>query len=806
MGLESRSFRLDKPAFCGFISESGICFPLGNGMTEKTKAGWPAVSIHVIPEDVAGILESSGLGPGVCLLCAASRLTPDGHFGESWLAVSPERLAVVQRNGHKAETSASFLLSAVKGARTEKVSGGGMLLLNVEGATREVLRFDLGQAAFFGGVAQRLHKHLAPAKKKKEGSEGQEGQEAVKERPAEPPVPLHFDDLLEKERELHCPKCRRPFPKQTQICPFCAPHSSTLRRLLGFARPFRKHLAGMAVLMVVDMSLQLIPPQLQRELIDSVLTDPGQAVRLPGLLGLLALVMVLHHLVGIVRGRLGIQVGCNITNHIQSQAFRHLQALSLSYFNKQQTGALMSRINNDTRQMQGFLTDGLQYTAINILVLLGVATVLIWMNPLLGLVALIPAPIVVVLSAFVWRRIHKRFHLLWSAFSAVTSYLNDVLSGIRVVKAFGREKSEIERFEEKIGLSRDRMIDAEMAWQTLVPVLNMIVQSSLLLVWYFGAYEVYGQRLTLGELFAYISYLSMVYGPLQLLTRLNDWLSRSLTAAARVFEILDVQPEIADRPTARPMPTLEGRIELREVTFGYEKHLPVLKRLSLAIEPGEMIGLVGRSGAGKSTLINLVGRLYDPDEGAILIDGVDARDWRLEDLRGQVGYVLQDTFLFNGTIAENIAYARPEASREEIVTAAVAANAHEFILKLPDGYDTLAGERGSRLSGGERQRVAIARAILQNPRILVLDEATSSVDTETEAKIQIALGNLVQGRTTIAIAHRLSTLRHAKRLVVMEDGEVAEIGTHAELMEKEKGVYRKLVEIQSEWSRVIAVR
>lgn len=565
----------------------------------------------------------------------------------------------------------------------------------------------------------------------------------------------------------------------------------------------------MAFLMFTGTALHMVEPQIVRILVDDVIGKPQNARMLLPLIALMGLLMFVNYGIGIWRGRLGIWVGCHVTNGIQGQAFEHLQRLSLSYFNKQQTGALMSRVNNDARQMQGFLVEGIQYTVINVLMVIGVIAMLLWMNPLLGLMLLAPMPVVVVLSAVIWKKIHRRFHLLWNAISAATAYLNDALSGVRVIKAFGKESEEVGRFGEKIAYSRDSMIDAEQTWQTLVPVLNMIVHTSLLLVWYFGAQQIYddpeGKTFTLGSLMAYIAYLGMVYGPLQLLTRLNDWLSRSLTAAARVFEILDVEPEISDRPDAKPLPEVKGEIEMRGVTFGYEKHTPVLKNVSLTIKPGEMIGLVGPSGAGKSTFINLVGRLFDVDEGAILVDGHDIREVKTADLRRQVGYVLQDTFLFSGTVAENIAYARPGATKEEIIEAAVAANAHTFIMKLPDGYDTFLGERGTRVSGGERQRIAIARAILHNPRILILDEATSSVDTETEARIQIALGTLVKGRTTIAIAHRLSTLRHADRLVVIKDGEVLEQGSHAELMAKEGGEYRKLVNIQTEWSRNIAV-
>jgi ATP-binding cassette subfamily B protein len=298
----------------------------------------------------------------------------------------------------------------------------------------------------------------------------------------------------------------------------------------------------------------------------------------------------------------------------------------------------------------------------------------------------------------------------------------------------------------------------------------------------------------------FTGYLGMFYGPLQWLTNLADSVPRSLTAAERIFEVLDTEPEVADTENAVPLPHIQGDVEFRNVYFGYDRNKPILKDVSLHVRPGEMIGLVGKTGAGKSTFINLVCRFYDPQMGQVLIDGVDVRAVRLSDLRSQIGVVLQEPFLFSGTIAENIAYGKPDATPEEIMRAAKAANAHDFIMKFPDGYDTQVGERGGRLSGGERQRISIARAILHDPRILIFDEATSAVDTETEKQIQEAIERLVQNRTTFAIAHRLSTLRKADRIVVIDDGRIVEVGTHDELLDL-RGHYWRLVQMQTDLTR-----
>jgi ATP-binding cassette subfamily B protein len=338
-----------------------------------------------------------------------------------------------------------------------------------------------------------------------------------------------------------------------------------------------------------------------------------------------------------------------------------------------------------------------------------------------------------------------------------------------------------------------------------------------LIIWYVGGYQVIEDSLlgaqvlpnrhafTLGQFFTFLGYLGQFYGPLQFMSRVADFLSRSLAAAERVFEVLDTQSDVQDDEKPASLPRIEGRVEFKNVTFGYEPHKPALKDVSFNVAPGEMIGLVGKSGAGKSTAINLICRFYEVNEGEILIDGINIKKIAQKDLRSQIGVVLQEPFLFSGSIYDNIAFARPGATREDIMAAAKAANAHDFIVLKPDGYDTQVGERGQTLSGGERQRISIARAILHNPRILILDEATASVDTDTEKQIQDAISRLIKGRTTFAIAHRLSTLRNATRLVVLKDGKIAEVGSHAELIEK-KGEFHRLVQMQQEMNKIIEIK
>jgi ATP-binding cassette subfamily B protein len=411
-------------------------------------------------------------------------------------------------------------------------------------------------------------------------------------------------------------------------------------------------------------------------------------------------------------------------------------------------------------------------------------------------------PVVVLISALFWKPMSQMFFRVGQKWARFHMHLNESLTGIRVVKAFAKEDHEYTKFRVRNDELRDAGVQADRKWYTVFGAMTLFTSMGALINWTVGGWMVYRGQISLGNFFVVNSYLMLVYGPLQWFGQLNQWFSRAMAGAERIFEIIDAQSELYGAKGTHH--AIEGEVQFDNVRFGYDKSNPILKGLNFTAKPGEMIGLVGKSGAGKSTTINLLCRFYEPDAGAIKIDGIDYRDIALQDMRHQIGIVLQEPFLFNGTVADNISYGKPDASFEEVMEAAKAANAHNFILSKPDGYDTMVGEKGAKLSGGERQRVSIARAILHNPRILILDEATSSVDVETEKQIQEAIGRLIAGRTTFAIAHRLSTLRNASRLIVLDKGEIVEIGTHAELMEK-KGIFHNLVETQSQVTQIIGV-
>jgi ATP-binding cassette subfamily B protein len=632
------------------------------------------------------------------------------------------------------------------------------------------------------------------------------------------PAALRLLDAFERRLESHlggqpterpqedvCPKCGATLDPEGE-CPLCAreshapPSARTLLRLGRFAKPYRWSLFWGFVLTLASTAAAMVPPYLTMPLMDDVLIpyqngrpiDVGLVVLLlSGLFGAALLAWALSWAKTYILSLVAEHIGSDL----RTVTFEHLMGLSLEYYGGKRTGDLMARIGSESDRICQFLSIHVLDFATDVLMIAMTAVILFSIDPWLALVTLLPLPFIAWLIQLVRERLRTGFEKADRIWSEVSNVLADTIPGIRVVKAFAQEGRETQRFRVANAINLAVNDRVNRIWSLFSPTITLLTEIGLLVVWAFGIWLVSKDRITVGVLTAFLAYISRFYTRLDSMSRIVSTTQRAAAGAKRLFDILDHVSSVPE--PARPVRLSEakGRIELRDVSFRYGNRT-VLRGVDLVIEPGEMIGLVGHSGSGKTTLVNLICRFYDVSEGAIRLDGIDIRQLALTDYRKNIGLVLQEPFLFFGTVAENIAYGRPQATRQEIVAAARAAHAHEFILRLPQAYDSLVGERGQGLSGGERQRISIARALLIDPRILILDEATSSVDTETEREIQKALDNLVRGRTTIAIAHRLSTLRRADRLVVMDRGRIVEVGSHDELMARE-GAYFRLYQAQA---------
>ena len=761
-----------------------------------------------IPQEIRDRLAAAGVRPDEVRHAVRSDLDQDGRYQSQWALATDTSLHLV--NAARVD---SYPLADLGEMQVQALVTGGLLMTRPGGAATDTAAAPAAATGDHGDHGDDGAASASPADGadlerlllRFTNSEAQRFEAfaravAALQKGRQAPA-------AEAERERNCPRCGLRYPDQHRsVCPRCIDKRGLFLRVLGYLRPYRGWVALIAAAMVAASLLRTAAPLLSgRVLFDDVLDPAG---RFHGHLAELIAVLVAVHVLGVLAEvlhmRITARVSVSMIYDLKNEIFEALQRLALGFFARKQTGGLMVRVNHDSMNLNYFFIDGLPYFGVNLLQIVAIVSAMIALNWSLALLLLIPAPLVILIIRRLLPRLWRLFSRQYRSLAVLNGVVEDSLSGVRVVKAFGKEQDEIDRF----GPVNDEVFRAHRHTQrtlaTLFPAVSFLTQLGGLVVWAVGGWQVVAGNLTFGVLMTFVGFVALMYEPLRFMTKVVEWWSAAMNSAQRIFEILDTVPEVAERTDPVSLSAMRGAVELRAVTFGYEPNKPVLHEIDLQVAAGEMVGLVGHTGAGKSTLINLITRLYDTGDGAVLIDGIDVRDLRSADLRRQVGIILQDPYLFAGSVAGNIAYGRPDATRAEIVAAARAAYAHDFITTLPNGYDTVIGSRGHGLSGGERQRLSIARAVLLDPRILILDEATSSVDSATEEMIQQALERLIPGRTTIAIAHRLSTLRMANRLLVVDDGRLVEQGTHEQLMAAD-GIYRRLVRKQQDALAVIGI-
>ncbi len=762
----------------------------------------PHPFIEAPPDDVERAISGHVAADETVLIRVATDMADMSRFDERWFVVTDRQLLFVAANGTDQTTPVP--LADVREARVEALVGGGRLEVDrSDGSESRHLYYSSSLAQKFTEVAEAIQRL----------SRGDE---------------MVLPTQVERTR---CETCNRALPEKDGICPACVNKLDTLRRLIGYMMTYRTKLAVLILIMIAEVLTDLVPPYITKHIINDVLVgwdgywkaaadpaiDPSPATpdgdESLSLLLTYVLIALGANLFGwgawILRRWLQSIIGLRAVEQMRVDLYTAMHHVPLRYHDKRKVGSLISRMSNDSDLVETYIIFDMPYVIVNAMTVVGILGLMFYNSWQLALLVLLPVPPIVLVSSLIWKRMGSYWQR-WSAkWSRLSSHINESIRGIRVVKAFAQERREGERFERRNTDLRNISVSSERSWLVFFLVTNFIMSCGVFLVWYFGGSQVihefdHPDAFQVGDLMLFIMLLWMLYQPLKWFGDFYGFMLRAYAGAERIFEVIDTNTEPFEDPDAVPIPDIQGAVTFRNASFGYDSGKPVLKDVDLAVKPGEMIGLVGKSGVGKTTMINLITRFYDVTRGSLQIDGVDIRDLRLEDLRRQTGLVAQQSFLFNSTIAENISYGKPGATFEDVLRASKAANAHEFIITKPEGYDMVVGESGDKLSGGEKQRLAIARAILHDPKILILDEATSSLDTPTEAKIQQAIARLVKGRTTFAIAHRLSTLRSADRLVVLDDGKVAEVGTHEELMER-KGFFYKLVMTQQESSSIMAV-
>ncbi len=685
----------------------------------------------------------------------------EGNFtGDSYFVVTTSKICIIRGTDLK-----EYPIKDLEKASAEPGIGGGILTVQKNGSHHVLAHYSSKHLSRYAYIARGINILISG----------------------------RFEEVISPEYEKMCPICGRAIPG-TKTCPKCSGQGGFLSVFIKMAKPYKKDFLGIFLVMVMVAVTTLLNPEIQKHLINDVLKKGGSMQTALVFLALMFTFSVAIVILNIIKSNASARLGSKIAADLRKQLFEKYQKLPLSFINDRRPGELINRIINDTRYISDFMADVFCNLFAIFFIFIWDIIFMMVLNLKLALLTFILVPFVSALMITFRKTMSRIFGLQYRKNDDVSSSLQDVISGMRVVKTYGKEKDESERFKSVAETFAVIQKKNERFWGMFDFLVGVLMGMGLVIVVYFGGMDVLGEEMTIGELYQFIAYTLLLFQYIGWMGRLPRELSRLTSSLERIYDVLaqDVQEE----PETVHDIDIKGEITFDHATFGYKSYRPVLEDINAVIKPGEMIGIVGASGAGKSTLINLMMRLYETDDGSILVDGVDMKDISRRSYHSQLGVVLQETFLFSGTILDNIKFSKPDATVEEIIKAAKLANAHDFICALPDGYNTYVGEKGYTLSGGERQRIAIARAILPDPRILILDEATASLDTESEFMIQKALERLTRGKTTFAIAHRLSTLKNADRIMVIDDHRIAEFGTHKELLDN-KGIYYNLFTAQT---------